>query len=453
MFAQVVDTLSEVGLRDALVQHRTGGEHLYDSAFTLQLMRAAITAAFVALAAPYISVWFGDARLVLLLDILAALSLVGGFENVAYAEFRRNLKFEMEFRILFVPRIAQVVVAIGAALETRSYFALIAGIATSKIIRLAMTYYYHPYRPRLRLDAWREIAGFSLWSWASSVIGIAWDKTDAFVVAPVLGATVFGTYLLAGEVAMLPITELIGPVAAVLFPAFATANRESMDDGISPITAMLVLSALASPAALALSAFSGLFVPALLGTKWLAAIPLVAYFASVNVIAPASYVSSSFLRARGGISCSFVVVGISSAAKLIGTIIVIRWHDILAVVWVSASCVFLEASLYFVALLRAGVSIPRGTAGTAIRLVISGCLVSLAAYGTGLGWSRDSVFMSRWAELGLALGASIALILSFGVVMAIAWVLSGSSLGTAEGFVATMLRSRWWNRRRVAAAQ
>ena len=152
-FLQSVNAFSEVGVADALVRHPDEATALYDTAFTMQAIRGLLTAGVVALAAPFAGAWFGEPRLSSVLLILAALTALSGFENIAIVEFRRNLRFDVEIRPAILPRVLQVAVAIVAALLVRSYWALLIAISVSKLSRLVATYMVRPHRPRFTLQS------------------------------------------------------------------------------------------------------------------------------------------------------------------------------------------------------------------------------------------------------------------------------------------------------------
>ena len=228
IFSSVVDALSQLGLQDALVRHPKDGRALFDTAFTLQLFRALAVAAVLAAGAPLASWWFNESRLVPVLLVLAALAATSGLENVGIAEFRREMRFDKQFALLLVPRLLQVAITIPLAFALQNYWALLIGIAVSRLARVVATYAVHPYRPKLGLAGWRELASFSLWTWASSMASVVWDRCDPVILGPVLGPTGLGLYLLAYETAILPVSELIAPAADALFAGFASAHKASL---------------------------------------------------------------------------------------------------------------------------------------------------------------------------------------------------------------------------------
>lgn len=437
-FSQSVDTFSEVGLRDALVRHPQKDATLYDTAFTLQVARGILTAAVVALAAPYAGAWFGEPRLTPILLCLAALALVSAFENTAIAEFRREFRFGMEFALQLLPRVLQVATAIVAALLLHSYWALIIAIAVAKVSRLVATYLVHPHRPRFMLRRWRDLAGFSFWTWACSLAGVAWTRSDAFIIGPAFGAAVFGLYAVAWEVGGLPVSEIIVPATAALFPGFAEARRRGEPDALEPMFVIAFLSLLAVPLAIALSAASGPVVTVLLGARWAAARPLVAIIAINCVIAPLGYVASTLFTASGRVARLFAVILVSAIVRVAALAYAARGGNITVVTWVSVATIGFEALVFAVVLRAAGELRLRSQARAFLRIALAGAASLAATWWTGWGWHEATTQRAFPAFIEGA-GVGLFAIAVFALAVTALWRLAGRPYGP-EVRLAAMLR-------------
>ena len=427
-FSQSVDSFSEIGLRDALIRHAEEGAGLYDAAFTLQALRGAATGLVVAAAAPFVSVWFHEPRLTPILLILAVLAVLSGLENIGVASFRRDFRFDMEFVLQILPRILQVATAIGMALLWHNYWALMIAIAVSKIARLAATYAIHPHRPRFALARWRDLAGFSLWTWFVSIASIAWSRSEAFIVAPALGAAAYGIYAIAWEIGGLPTTELVGPVTAALFPGFAAARRRGDPGALPPMGVVALLMLIMVPLGIAVSAAAGPVVMVLVGPQWSAARPLVAIAAIACAIAPFGWVAHTILYAGGKVARLFVVVGASALIRVAMLLYAVRSGDIRVVTWWVLGSLVAESAIFATVLTLAG-ELRFGAARAAIlRTLLAGAVTLLAVWSTGWGW-RDAA--SSRSLTAFAEGAGIALfaIAVFGVAAMLLWRLAGRPEG------------------------
>jgi O-antigen/teichoic acid export membrane protein len=423
-FAFAVEALSQFGLQDALVRHPEG-DRLRDTGFTLQLLRGLLTAAALALAAPAAAWWFAEPRLVAVLLVLAGCALLAGAENIGIVAFRRDMRFDRQFALLSVPRLLQVATAIPLALLLHSYWALLAGIVVARLARTAMTYGVHPYRPRLSLAGWRELAGFSLWTWAGSLAGIVWDRCDPFVLGPRIGAGMLGIYVQALELASLPATELILPAAEALFAGFSAAQRQDGDSSLhhAPMVALALLMGIL-PLIITLSCGSGDVVAALLGPNWTQAGGLVAILAWQGVFAPFAYVIGVTLVANGLVRRNFVANAVTSALKLAALVAAVSLTarlDIVAAVTVG--CVAAEAVVFLLLL-------PRGATGRLAALGFGFARAALAAgvavavlAALGLAWQPPAQASLPAFAHGLLIGAVT--LASYGAALLAAWAIAG----------------------------
>lgn len=444
-FAAAVDSLSELGLQAALVRQPDDDPSLYDTAFTLQAIRGLGTGVIIALGAAGAGTWFGDERLTPLLLILGAVAAVGGFDNIAIVRFQRDLRFDMEFRLLFAPRLLQFVLATIAALMLHSYWALIIGIIAARLTRTAMTYWVQPYRPRYSLARWRDLAGFSFWSWASSMAGMAWERSDAFVLGPALGAGQLGIFLLSAEIGLLPTTELVGPTSRALYAGVAAARNRGTDAVGLAMPLMAALLMLVLPVGIGISATAGYLVAGLLGPAWQVGRPVIAIFALLCLVTPITFISTTVLSAAGHVKQNFWAVAGATVLRISALYCVAGTRRLDWAALTVCGVVVCEALLFLVQLAGRGRLAWRDALPGVARTLTAGSVMAGLLWMTGLGW-RD---VEMPALLALVVGGMVGLgcILGCATMQAAIWFAVGRPLGpertildVACGFTAKLKR-------------
>ena len=386
-FSASVGALSELGVSDALIRRQENERGHYDTAFTMQAIRGLLTGAIIAAGAWAASDWFNEPRLLPVMFVLAALAITSGLDNIGIVEFRRSLRFDMEFRLLFLPRIAGFCTTLAMAWLLRSFWALLIGITASQLLRVVMTYVVHPYRPRLSLSHWRDLVGFSFWSWMTSLVSLLWDRLDAFVLGPVLGPAKLGVYLIAGEIAVMPISELVAPASNALFPGLSMAQQRGtrLVGLVFSVTSTMLL--IVAPLTIGVSATSGYVVAALLGPNWEAARPLIAIFVWLCIMSPFSFVCMTVLKATGAVRQHFISVAGAVAFKIPVLYGVVQTGARLEVAAVAAiACTAVECGLFLLQLRGLGDTRWRESLGGLLRITASGAFVSGTLAASGLGW-------------------------------------------------------------------
>jgi len=387
-------------VQDALLRRPESGTDLHDAAFTIQITRAILTALIIAAAAPIVAHWFGQPRLTALILALAVMTAINGLSNIGIVEFQRELRFDVQFRLQALPAVLQVVATLGIAWLTHSYWALIAGLAVSRVGRVIMTYSVHPYRPRLSLHGWRQLMGFSFWLWLTSLAAMVWSQVDPFVIGPVFGSAGLGLYVLAVQVATLPTTELVEPISTVLFAGFAYAQRDRKS-AANPVVVASALLLLLAPMALVISAGAEDVVAVLLGSKWLDAAPLVVIAASLCLFQPFIQVSRQAFIARGQVRGQFIIAIIAAGvrAALVVLAALSRSLTVVVVATVAASAVNM---LLYVRSLRPEL---RGRVGGLLaglaRIMLATGAAVLMLIALHLGWQPIDLGRPRYALMAI----------------------------------------------------
>ena len=407
-FSAAVDSLSQIGVQDALLRRPEDDRSLFDTAFTLQLLRSLVTGSIIALSSTVVAHWFNEPRLVPVLLVLAVVSASNGLENVGIVEFRRSLRYHNQFTLQAVPRIAGVCTTISMAFVLRSYWALLCGMAVSTVVRLITSYALHPFRPKFAIADWRKLAGFSFWLWLTSLACLVWDRCDPFILGPVLGTAQLGVYLLAFEVATLPLTELVQPAADVLFAGFSAANKEGTDPVALALSVAMTLLLIVAPMAIGISAGAGYVVAAMLGAKWQAAQPLIYILAFICIFSPFPWVCTSALMAKGFVRSNFIANIIASTMKVTILTLVTTLTGTLAHIALAGVLVMgLEAAIFVTTLARSGLVGFNRVTGPLLRIVIASVAALAAARSTGLAWQPVHMATAPALFYGAILGALV----------------------------------------------
>jgi lipopolysaccharide exporter len=434
-----IDAISQFGVREALVRLKDHQEDLYDTAFTVQLGRGVLTAVILVVLSAFSTDWLGDDRVGPVLLVLALTAIIGGAENIGLVSVTRDLNFRVQFFMQIGPRLLGFLVTVCLAVIFRSYWALIGGAFITKVSYVVMTYFTSPHRPRLSLLRWRYLLSFSLWSWLGSIAVAIWSRSDPFLIGPYVGPALLGIYMLAAEIAMLPISELLEPVCATLFPGFAMAQRQGLAPAQMGMTVAVILAFGTIPFALALSATSGYVVAALLGHKWDACQPIIAILTLLSVFSPFSYVSGIALSVEGRVRQAAVAQGMAALIKVAALIYVRETRDLIIIAEAMVVAFGLESAIFIFQLKKAGAGELRDLAMSIVRTVLATAIcAALLRYVPGT-WSV--VTFGRVTSLfwGGLIGAMTFVL--FPGVLAGLWVLSGRPQG-AESRALEIFRER-----------
>lgn len=409
-FVVALDAVSALGVEDALVREKTPDRELYDTGFTLNLIRSALTGTILALSALPTAGFFREPRLADVLFALALGTTAGGLTNIGIVDFRRTFSFDREFRLLIMPRLAGVVVTVTAALLMRSYWALIAGILTSRSLAVILSYVMHPYRPRLSLRAWRHLAGFSVWTWALGTAALIRDRGDGFLIGWSLDATQVGIYNVGTEIADLPTTELVAPLGRACFSGFAAARHTGEDSGQTYLRVVAVVTLLTFPVAIGISLLADPMVRLAFGPKWLEAILIIqvtALFCSTTVFGQISY---ALFGAHALLRPMFMITLAGMTLRVLLLIVLLPSLGILGAVYAAGVPMLCEYAIYVALTLRRFKLRLIDLWRRVWRPLVATVVMAAWLYALGLGWtatSGDAASLACQIVIAAGLGAGI----------------------------------------------
>ena len=409
-FTGTIDALSNLSVHEAIIRERAPDRSMYDTAFTMNLIRGVLTTLLIAATAQPVATFFREPRLVPVMLVLAVANLVGALESIATANFMRDFAFDREFRLWSIPRLLQVAAAVGFAALFHSYWALAFGIMTGRLTRTALSYVMAPFRPRLTLAAWRRITGFTGWSWAIMLVQAFGGRIDTAVVGRLFTPAQVGVYGVGGEIATLPTGELVAPLCRACFPAFSELRNTGQGVAATFLRLLGATTLMVLPAGVGIAAVADPLVKLAFGERWTAAIPMIQILGVAGTLGVVSNLSGTLLSAFGMLRTIFAVTLGAMLLRLAlltgfapgGSLAVVAWLVTVATAVEQAAYLVLTAQHFGVgmgAMLR---TVHRSLLGTA---AMAGGLLWL-----GLGFvavaDRFALHLAEQVAAGAALYAA-----------------------------------------------
>lgn len=441
-FAFALEALLYLGVEDQIVRSRNPDRTLYDTAFTINLLRGLAVGGLVAGVTPMAASFFNEPRLAPILYALAASAIAAGAANIGTADFRRRIEFHLEFRMLFLPRVASVIATIAAAAVTQSHWALVLGILLHRAGVIGMGYAMHPFRPRLSLRAWRELVGVSFWTWTIGVASVARDRSDSIVVGRAAGIAEVGVYAAGVEIATVPTWELAAAASRAVMPGFADALRADDPDrqrnAFSRIFGLILLVTL--PAGVGLSLVAGPLVMVLLGPRWMAAAPVVGVIAIALAWSPLETVGSAWLGAKAALRTLLAILVVSAVFRVLLLVVLTPHYGLPGAAVAAGAGRLLEgAAQMFIAARYLQVR-TRTIFGAAWRPAAAVVGMAVALHLLDLAWPLTSP-VGESALASLALSATIGALVYVAGLLAL-WLATGRPQGAEADALEALRRVR-----------
>lgn len=269
-FATIVEGLSNFDVDKALIRNREDDRALYDTAWTLSVLRGLLAALAMWAVAP----WVADARMAAVLRVLAVGPILNGLRNPRFVTFERDLVYSKLALLTITAKVVSVAAMLVVAAAFRSYWALVLGQLAYALVGTVLSYLLQPYRPAISLARVSTLAAFSGWLTLASVVTALSMETDKLIVGWLVGVTDAGLYFMTQRVGVLPTQEMLSPLLRILFPAFSGLGDDAPRLRRAARESINVLGSLGLPAGFGFALVAAEFVPLVLGRQWAPIVPL-----------------------------------------------------------------------------------------------------------------------------------------------------------------------------------
>lgn len=275
-FILLVEALLELPMMQALVRFEVITDRMFETAFSLGLLRGLGIAALMSGLAWPIARFYGDERLLMLIPALAIAPIMRGLGSPRMIIFMKNLDFRYEFAVDLLGKVAALIVVFGVGFATRSYWAIAAGTIVAPAVVTVLSYILAPLRPRLSLSEWplfKELVG---WNGATQLIlALSW-QLDRLLLGRMTDLTTFGRYSVANDLSALPHQALIQPLIRPLMAALANiSSPESLRRAYAEASGAILF--VGTPIMVAIFSLASPVVQLGLGDKWAEAAPILAF--------------------------------------------------------------------------------------------------------------------------------------------------------------------------------
>jgi lipopolysaccharide exporter len=284
--ASTLDALSQTGFQSALIQKKDDVKAYLDVAWTILAIRGLILFVILFATAPLIAQFFNSPQATLVIMVIAVNMLLTGCGNIGIVFFQKELEFNKQFVYELSATVVDLVVSISLAFTLRNVWALVWGGIAKNLTRFFLSYVLHPYRPRIKLekDRFRDLFGFGIWIFGSTILIFLITQGDDIFVGKMLGVAALGFYQMAYLFSNLPVTEITDVISRVTFPAYSKLQDDLAKLSEGYLKVLQLTAYISIPLAAGIFVLAGEFTGIFLGQKWMPMVPAVQVLALAGLV-------------------------------------------------------------------------------------------------------------------------------------------------------------------------
>ena len=266
----------DLGFGATLIYKKDDSEHTAaNTAFILLPLVASALFLIAYFAAPYIAIFFNNAAVEPIVQVLALTFVISSFGTVPSMLLEKELEFKKKVLPETVPIIGYACVTIWLAMNGYGVWSLVYGQIVSAMLTAGLIWLVSDWRPTFEFDRKiaRELFGYGKHIMGASIIIFLITNIDDAIVGRVLGIEALGFYTLAYTISNLPATQITHLVGRVMFPAYSKLQDDRDALGHAYLKTLKYVSMLSIPAAFGIFVIAPDFVSVVLGEKWMPAVP------------------------------------------------------------------------------------------------------------------------------------------------------------------------------------
>ena len=408
---------SDMGISLSIIWKQDATEDQLSSVYWFNIFTGILVTVLVAAAAPLVVRFYREPRLY---DMVLWLSPVFLITSIG-VPFRMIMQKELLFRRIaaleMVSTFVAAVTSVVAAALNAGVYALVWG-AIVEIIMLAVLQValgWSIWRPKLffRAGDLRSFLRFGVFNMGERVLNFFHTNVDYMILGRFLGGEALGIYMLSYQLVVEPFIKLNPILNRVAFPVFARRQKENevLRRGYCELSRMVAF--LTYPLLALLAATASVFIPAVFGAKWGAAVPLVRILIILGALRTLINPYGSILYTKGRTDLAFYYNLLSAVLNTALFWIFVR-RGMYAIAWLEAGLSF----LYFILLLgilkrviglrisiyAAAIAAPLGINGVVGVTVFASYLLLRGAVPQGIGFLAILLIMGALLLVALIAG-------------------------------------------------
>lgn len=242
----LIDTFTDIGIKDAIIQNPRGGEDRYlNAGWWMVVARGIVIYSLIFSLAPWLARFYGNPELAPLIRVALLSVLFYSFMSAGAYLGLKQMKFGKWATLYHGGGIFGVVTTVILSFYIPNVWALVIGYCAEAAGRCLLSYLLCPYLPRFRWnnDAGRDLFKFSRGLFGLSLLNLIFARADIFVLAKLYSAAELGLYSMAVYLIQTPIGFLMGLLGQTLLP---TLSQIQGDEGrvnriFLQVTSLLVM--------------------------------------------------------------------------------------------------------------------------------------------------------------------------------------------------------------------
>ena len=291
VYIGILEFLNEFGIGSSLVQKEDVTNKEISGLFALSLYWSIALCLFTYCFAARIAITLQSAELIPILRVLSFSFIISAFKNIQYNLMVRDMRFK---DIAKIEAFARILTSILTYLLARQGFGIWALVSSYLIYSFIQACCYSFLRRihfslRLNFSELKEHIVFGLQIISGRFIDAISGRTQTMVIGKLLGMDLLGVYTFAQALSFKPMEMISSVLNQVFFPIYSRLQNDKETRANYLLKTIEMEMLFIMPVCLLMACTADVFIPLILGTRWIHLIPYMQVF---SVLAVFTFLSS-----------------------------------------------------------------------------------------------------------------------------------------------------------------
>jgi len=228
-FSMAFEALTEVGVKQSIIQNEQGAtNHYLNAAWWMQVIRALCLYGIAYLFAPWISSFYDNPELLKLLRVSFIAIALKGFVSPRVHVLEKEYKFGRSVLLIQGSAVICAIVSVSLALVMRNVWALVFGFVIEMAVLCIMSFILVPFVPRFEIDrsSLVELMKYARGMFGLPILTAFSVQLPILILGKIISEDQLGLYSYAYLLSFIVTDLYIKIVAPVVLPAFSEKQND-----------------------------------------------------------------------------------------------------------------------------------------------------------------------------------------------------------------------------------
>lgn len=350
VFISISQTILDSGLSQSLIRTADPDTLDYSTVFYFNLVVSLLLYGILYLSAPFISVFYEQPALIMLLRVLGLILIVKAFSIVQLTKLTKEMNFKLQTIITLPALLGSALVAVIMAFNGFGVWSLIAYRLIREILNSSLLWIYSKWKPNLLFSIlkFKYHFKFGVNLLFSGILNGVFNNLYTLIIGKYFSAAQLGYFNRANSLQRLPVQNLGNILNKVTYPMFSKINDNDQKLRKAYLKVIGLSIFVMSPIMIFMGVLAKPLILFLLTDKWIAVVPYLQPLLIAGLLYPIHSFNLNILKVKGRSHLFLRLEIIKKIITVLAVLFAIN-YGVIGLVWsiVGTSIVALVINTYY----------------------------------------------------------------------------------------------------------